>query len=154
MVALAKDKQTYPGLTFKALIYRLIAKDKLTTITQISAVLKKNFPRSVEGKAVAKLPKRIASLLRKLHRGKLVVEEVERKNCPPPTEPITIKGVEYVPPKPKVKREPKATKTEKPAKAKTKAQLKEEIKALTTKIKKKPAAKKKAKEDDGVEEVE
>jgi hypothetical protein len=134
MVALAKDKETYPGLTFKALIHRLVAKDGLTTIGQITAKIKQNFPR----KANDKLPKRVASLLRALNKGRLKFEVVEVTHVAPPEEPITIKGVEYTPPKPKKVKAVKLEKGEEPApkrktKSAAKVKTKTKIKAKSTK---------------------
>lgn len=97
MVAVAK-KEPYVGFTLKAILASMVLEG--ATLKQIETVAKENFPRKFSTKIqLAKLPKSLGKLLRALHRGKLRFDKIETVHVPPPTTAISIKGVEFTPPK-------------------------------------------------------
>lgn len=107
MPALAKDTETFPGFTLKAMLATLILDGE--SLASIQKTAKKNFPR----KAPEAIEKMVYRLTKRINRKGLKAQILTDKLFEKPEEPITVKGLD-------VSKFAKAPKAKKEGKAKSK----------------------------------
>lgn len=94
MAAVARS-EAHKGLSYKALLHKLLTSDPRPPFSEIVATLKKEFPR----RANKDHKNEAVKLLKKLFRGRLKLQTLIETIVPIPDQPIEIKGIGKFEPK-------------------------------------------------------